>query len=141
VPVLVRGEEADGNPWDVSFMAMFHMSGDSDHFRMAEELSADGWTLEGNAFVRDGWRQLPLYEAKMLHHFDHRYGDYAMRPEGSQDTQLPDVRPEQLDSPEYGPQLRYWVDEPELRRRVAGRWSPVGCSDGVVALVRQTSGR
>ena len=24
-------------------------------------------------------RYLPLYEAKMLHHYDHRYGDYAMK--------------------------------------------------------------
>ena len=24
---------------------------------------------------------LPLYEAKMIHHFDHRFGDYADYPE------------------------------------------------------------
>ena len=69
------------------------MSTDSGLFATAEELEDDGWTLKGNVFARDGWRKLPLYEAKMLHHFDHRYGDYAMRQAGSQDTQLPDVAP------------------------------------------------
>ena len=42
----------------------------------ATSLNDDGWTLTGNVFVRDGKRMLPLYEAKMIHHFDHRYGTY-----------------------------------------------------------------
>lgn len=87
-----------------------------------DQLEADGWALQGNVFLRDGRRKLPLYEAKMLHHFDHRYGDYSMRRAGSQDTQLPDVPPETLDDPSYAPMSRYWVDETEVDARLAGRW-------------------
>ncbi|GGZ70957.1 hypothetical protein ACFOOM_03890 [Streptomyces echinoruber] len=76
VPVLIREGDPDGNPWGLSFMRMFDMSSDSYLFRTQEELSAEGWTLNGNVFERDGERYLPLYEAKMLHHFDHRLGTY-----------------------------------------------------------------
>ena len=55
---------------------MFHMSNDSDLFRTRTELEADGWELQGNHFVRGDDRYLPLYEAKMIHHFDHRWATY-----------------------------------------------------------------
>ena len=55
---------------------MFHMANDSHLFRTAEQLEAEGWELRGNIYERDGKRMLPLYEAKMFHHFDHRLGTY-----------------------------------------------------------------
>jgi hypothetical protein len=123
VPVLVRQGDPESNPWDVSFAAMLHMANDSGLFRTADELMPDGWTPDGSTIMRDGWRKLPLYEAKMVHHFDHRYGDYADRAAGSLDSQLPDVPPERLDDPTYSPCARYWVDESEVSSRLAGRWS------------------
>jgi hypothetical protein len=121
VPVLVR--ESDGaNPWAVTFMAMFHMSGDSHFFETSEGLVEQGYSLTGNTFVRDGHRMLPLYEAKMLHQFDHRYGDYSMRAASSQDTQLPDIPLSQKQQASYVPQPRYWVTESEVLGRLKGRW-------------------
>lgn len=79
VPVLLREGDPDGNPWGIKFSTMFHMSNDSHLFRTRDQLESDGWTLEGNVFTRDGDRYLPLYEAKMLHHFDHRLGDVRPR--------------------------------------------------------------
>jgi hypothetical protein len=63
-----------------------------------------------------------MYEAKMIHQFDHRFGDYAMRPAGSQDTHLPDVPLERLADPDYRPLPRYWVPEREVEARLEGRW-------------------
>ena len=64
VPVLIR-EGRDGqpeqNPWGISFMRMFDMSNDSHLF-----LDSGG---EG---------RLPLYEAKMIHQFDHRWATYRV---------------------------------------------------------------
>lgn len=55
VPVLVNeNDPANGNPWGVSFMTMFHMSNDSHLFHTREELEADGWVLDGNVFYRGG---------------------------------------------------------------------------------------
>ena len=74
VPVLVDESKGEsGNPWGVKFNRMFDMSNDSHLFHTREDLEADGWTLEGNVFVKGDKRMLPLYEAKMMHHYDDRW--------------------------------------------------------------------
>jgi hypothetical protein len=87
VPVLWR-EVADSqpkaNPWRLSFKTLFHMANDPHHFRTAEELEADSYRQEGNVFVSPYDRYLPLYEAKMLHQFAHRFSTY----EGATEKQL-----------------------------------------------------
>jgi hypothetical protein len=120
--VLWREGDPDGNPWGLRFMAMLHMANDSGLFRTRGELAQAGWTLQGNRFAKDGQVMLPLYEAKMVHHFNHRFGDYDDRAEGSQDTQLPDVPDERLAVAEYEPQPRYWVAQPEVDARLDQRW-------------------
>ncbi|GAA2453722.1 Eco57I restriction-modification methylase domain-containing protein [Streptomyces macrosporus] len=120
VPVLMKEPDETGrggtNPWGLSFMRMFDMANDAHLFRNKDELEEEGWKLDGNVFVRpevgDKRRYLPLYEAKMLHHFDHRYGTY----EGQTKAQanmgtLPRVTPEQHDDPDFAPLPRYWVPE------------------------------
>lgn len=111
VPILLR-ENPRQNPWGISFMAMFHMANDSHLFKSAEQLHDEGWELEYNVFVRDGNRMLPLQEAKMLHHYDHRLGTY----EGQTEKQanmgtLPRLTPEQHDTPDFLPMPRYWVPD------------------------------
>ena len=100
VPVLWR-DDPEENPWGLSFMAMFHMANDSGLFRTARSnLNSDGWTLGGNVFVRGRRRMLPLYEAKMVHHFDHRFGTYEGQTEAQANIgTLPRLTPEQHDDP------------------------------------------
>ncbi|MBW6465441.1 MAG: Eco57I restriction-modification methylase domain-containing protein [Brevefilum sp.] len=74
-PVLIN-EETGENPWGVSFSTMFHMSNDSHLFRTKEQMEAMGFVLQGNVFVRGDEVYLPLYEAKMFWHYDHRHGTY-----------------------------------------------------------------
>jgi hypothetical protein len=101
---------------------MLDMANDSGLFRTRSELAQAGWKLEGNRFVKNGQVMLPLYEAKMAHHFNHRFGDYADRPAGSQDTQLPDISIERLADPHYQPLPRYWVEQSEVDERLNGKW-------------------
>jgi len=54
---------------------MFDMSNDSHLFRTREQLEAEGWTLEGNVFHRNGQQMLPLYQGIMSSPFDHRAAD------------------------------------------------------------------
>ena len=81
VPILVREGDPKGNPWGVAFLAMFHLSNDSELFHGREQLHHDGWTELGNAFEKrplgmdESIRMLPLYEAKMLNAYDHRDAD------------------------------------------------------------------
>ena len=111
VPVLLR-EHPQENPWGLSFMTMFHMANDSRLFHKREELEADGWHLIGNVFVRAGARMLPLYEAKMIHHFDSRFSTYdgATQAQINKGT-LPRLTPRQHDDPLRVPMPRYWIQE------------------------------
>ena len=61
---------------------------------------------------------LPLYEAKMIHHFDHRFGTYEGQTEAQANMgTLPRLTPEQQDDPQFVPMPRYWVQEFDTRRR------------------------
>jgi hypothetical protein len=90
---------------------MFHMANDSEMFRTREQLEPYGWTLTGNVFVRDGQEMLPLYESKLIHHYDHRLACYRKRPEGSEDTELPRLGPEEKNDPYRTVIPHYWVQD------------------------------
>ncbi|MCX5274391.1 Eco57I restriction-modification methylase domain-containing protein [Streptomyces virginiae] len=123
VPVLIdETKEVGGNPWGIAFMTMFHMSNDSHLFRPAaqdgetfEDLLKTGWALDGNILVREEERLLPLYEAKMLHHYDHRFSTY----ENATDKQLnertlPRFTTEQHQDASAVVLPRYWVPENDV---------------------------
>ena len=100
VPVLVN-EETGENPWGVRFMAMFHMANDSHLFQ-----------------TEPGEGLLPLYEAKMMWQFDHRFGSYEGRAERGF-TSLQEVSVEQLADPCWTPQPFYWVPRWGVFRRTS----------------------
>ncbi|MFD6343239.1 Eco57I restriction-modification methylase domain-containing protein [Streptomyces roseolus] len=106
VPVLIKEGEVKGNPWGVSFMqGLFNMTSDSHLFRTREDLEFEGWHLTGNTFMKGDVRMLPLYEAKMLHHFDHRWATYQ-KDGSTRDLELNEKR-----SPDVTVYPRYWVPE------------------------------
>ena len=111
VPVLWR-DDPEENPWHISFMRMFDITNDSRLFQAYEDLKSDGWTLTGNVFVKDHLRMLPLYEAKMVHHFDHRYGTYGDQMQARAESHtLPHPNPEQKMNPWFFIQPLDWVPE------------------------------
>ena len=119
VPVLWR-EEPEENPWGVRFLRLFDMSNDSHLFRTREDLEGQGFRLVGNRFVRGEEVYLPLYEAKMFWHYDHRFATFE-----GKDTR--DVEPGEKEDPTFLPLPRYWVskEETEACLREAGwerRW-------------------
>lgn len=76
VPVLWR-EEPEENPWGIKFrQGLFNMTSDSSLFKGRRELELEGFQLLGNRFVRGEETYLPLYEAKLIWHFDHRFATY-----------------------------------------------------------------
>ncbi|MEV6799500.1 DNA methyltransferase [Micromonospora rifamycinica] len=105
IPVLWNERERQGNPWKITFKNLFNMTDDSDVFRTRAQLEAEGWELHGNVFVRGEERMLPLYEGKMVHHFDHRWNSYYG--EGSEDrTRLGSSAKA---APSAAAMPRYWV--------------------------------
>ncbi len=97
-PVLIEEGKDKGNPWGISFMAMMHMSGDSHLFADAP---APGL--------------LPLYEAKLIHQFDHRWATYT--PDGNSR----DLSEAEKIDPACTVTPRYWVSQSEVEERLVKR--------------------
>jgi hypothetical protein len=79
-PVLIReatDSEPEINPWNISFsQGLFNMTSASHLFRTYADPVEEGGERDGNAFLLRGEHWLPLYEAKMVHHYDHRWATY-----------------------------------------------------------------
>ncbi len=139
VPVLIREGPPEENPWGVTFrQGLFNMASDSGLFHTRDELAGEGWTLVGNRFRRaedsgdragalgsiKGAEHLPLYEAKMVHHFDHRLGTYQGQTEAQANMgTLPRLTDAQHADPDFLPLPRYWVPDTAVAERLAGRWA------------------
>ena len=139
----------DGNPWDVSFTTMFHMSNDSGHFRTAAQLAEAGFVREGIDWVlptgaaprqgvlafagsRDdrslpledgalsggGERYVPLYEAKMINFFDHRFGSYGARGNQRGFRVLPETSTLEHADPTFEAIPFYFVCQSDVRERL-----------------------
>ena len=121
-PVLV--DEATGNnPWGLAFMRMLDMANDSHLFRSESDLRDRGVTFDGWSWRHgdDAW--FPLYEAKMLSHFDHRYSTYANATEAQLNKgTLPRLTDAQHDDPAGEPLARYWVAEGDVIEAIRDRW-------------------
>lgn len=117
-PVLIRDAETENddkeahviapevNPWGISFQRMLDMSNDSNIF--SDIQSRDGAP-----------RRLPLYEAKMVHQFDHRWATYVDNADKPNGLDTDDVSPTQKADPAFTVRPRYWVGEREVLARIA----------------------
>lgn len=121
--VLWREADPDGNCWGVSFMRMFDMANDSSDFRTQGELVSGGWARRQNAFVKEALVMLPLYEAKMLHHFDHRYATYSGATQANLNKgTLPKLSDAQHADPNCSTMPEYWVADSAVAERLDERW-------------------
>ena len=125
-PVLIQErppeEGGDVNPWGITFQTMFHMSNDSGFFLTAAQMEADGWQRDGGDWVQETTtgveRRVPLYEAKMIHHFDHRWATYGIDI-SDDDESARDCTIAEKQDPDFEPSPRYWVPEDEVTLRAA----------------------
>jgi hypothetical protein len=143
VPALINeADQEGGNQWGLSFHTrIWHMAEDSKWFRTAEELRNNGyqpedadWVLphqqsDSSDLVQEDHleyygdvgtrpeRYVPLYEAKMIHQFDHRWATYD-------GVESRDVSEAEKQQPLFEPVPRYWVPKSEVRSRLAAQnWS------------------
>ena len=113
-PVLIeeRPIGADGKPkpeansWGIRFSTMFHMSSDSGLFKSRPARA-------------DEPARLPLYEAKMIHQFDHRWATYIDAPDRPDGLDTEDCTDEQKADPGFTVRPRYWVTERQTLARIA----------------------
>lgn len=123
IPVLFEeGKGQDGNPWTLSFFTrIWHMAEDSEWFQTAKQMTANGFERDGSDWLKQNVvggdsRYVPLYEAKMIHQFDHRWASYTA--DGSSSG---DVGPQEKKQPDYEPLPQYWVPEAEVAKRLSAK--------------------
>ncbi len=111
-PVLVdRSNGEERKAWPVRYATMFHMTNDSHLFRTAEQLEAEGfYPVEGNCWKLGEEMYLPLYQGRMIWHFDHRANSVRVNPESTHNPYLSEpVSEAQHADPDFLPQTQYWV--------------------------------
>ena len=120
-PVLIRDAYVEGegkharevpaqNPWGITFMAMMHMSNDSHLFEYQNN-------PESGSSAADS-KRLPLYEAKLVHHFDHRWATYTTDPDTGTVASR-DVTLQEKQDASFSITPRYWVPAREVWLRLA----------------------
>ena len=125
--ILVRDADGEGgNPWRVTVRTrLWHMAEDAEWFRDKEALRADGWFPDGSTFVaaKNAGAYVPLLEAKMVHHFDHRFGTYEGQ-SAAQENQgkLPEFDVVAHDAPHRTAWPYYWVPGEEMAARLRDVW-------------------
>ncbi|MFE3769599.1 Eco57I restriction-modification methylase domain-containing protein [Streptomyces sp. NPDC059122] len=95
LPVLIKEGAPGGNPWGFEYVEVLHLSHAADALLEAEPHEFAAYRV---------------YEAKMIHHFDHRWFTY------SDAEQVVRADPDELAQP------RYWVRAGAIEDRLAGRW-------------------
>lgn len=105
VPVL-DNETTNNNPWQISFMRMFDMANDSSLFVTEPAIG-----------------RVPLYEAKMFWHFDHRFSTYENASQADINSgRLPQTTAEEKKNPSFSISSRYWVERSDVENRLTGVW-------------------
>ena len=111
-PVLVRhSKEGERRVWPVRYATMFHMTNASHLFRTDAQLESAGfYPVEGNRWRRGEELYLPLYQGRMIWHFDHRANSVRINPESTHNPYLSEEVTEiQHADPNFLPQTQYWV--------------------------------
>jgi hypothetical protein len=133
--VLVREGVAGGNPWDVDFTTLFHMSGDSKLFHFYDQVPGEDRKLLGGWLVAEGTRWAPLFEQNLFHFFDHRFSTYGRvdgTPSSTESTYLSEKEHQQSTICTVP---RYWLRENDLIER----WNQKGLRRSWSLAFRQSA--
>ena len=103
----------------VRHVALAHMTNDSGQFRSSQLLERDGWyAVDPNRYRRGNDVALPLYQGRMIHHFDHRFNSVRLSPGNVNNpyTNIP-VTDEQHHNPSFFAKPQYWVGADFVRSK------------------------
>ena len=105
---ILYNEVTGDNPWNVKFGSMIHMSNDSYLFRTYTQLTELGASLDGDTFTTvDSETYVPLYEGKMIWHYNHHYGTWPTEGERPNSINMPSL--DELSNPNSHIMPWYWV--------------------------------
>ena len=114
-----ENKKIENLPAVVRHVRQSDMTNDSGQFHTSSQLKSLGYyPVELNRYRRGGEEMLPLYQARMIHHFDHRYNSVQLNPSNVHNpyTNLP-VTDIQRDDPDFYPVPQYHVKDDFVRRK------------------------
>jgi len=112
IPILIRRIPEFQNLWLTDITRMLNMSDDAELFNTYKDMIEQGCILRGHSFINGTEVFLPLYEAKMFWHFDHRWATY----DDDSTRELPSSEKSNLQLA----QPRYWVEQSKLYKHMSG---------------------
>ncbi len=140
-PVLVDRSGGDEvKAWPVRYMqGIFNMTADSHLFRTADHLEEEGfYPVQGNRWKRGKELYLPLYQGRMIQHFDHRASSVRVNPESTRNPYLSEETSDaQHRDPDFLPHSQYWVPVSEI----APEFPNTGYALGIRLIARPTDVR
>lgn len=127
-PILIRRDVETGeiitNPWGIKFSATFHMAGDSNLFKNQSKLNQLGAKplnaeKESGFWINDAKVYCPLYEGRMIWHFNHRLNSMGFSGEGKKRKAISiETKLEEYTDPNYSVLPNYWINQDELNNRI-----------------------
>ncbi len=116
---VIHDDKSKNHPWkNVRFGSMLNLSTDSYLFRTYDQLTKQGAVLKGNCFyTSEGNVYVPLYEGKMIWHYNHHYGTWPIG--GDRPNTIDSPSSERLADPSDNIMPWYWVPLTEIENRKA----------------------
>ncbi len=121
-PVLIN-DKTENNTWGITYYTIYHMANDSEKFvdNTLEELRSRGFTIDQqNKFHNNNQTYLPLWEAKYVHQFDHRFGTFEDVPENNRFVRKASTNRVSIDEKQntnFEIRPRYWVSRSTFEER------------------------
>lgn len=113
---ILLNEQTGENPWNVKFARMLDMANDSHLFRTYTQLTEAGGTYQAPNFILEGETYVPLYEGKMIWHYNHHYGTWPTSGERPNAIDTPSI--EELANPDASIIPWYWVPLSAVEERL-----------------------
>ncbi|MBN1215716.1 MAG: hypothetical protein JXA99_09805 [Candidatus Lokiarchaeota archaeon] len=120
----VETNEIIYDPWDFNFTRMFDPSNDSNIFIMEKDLEKyDAKPLNeksnGGIWINEkNIKFMPLYEGKMIWHYNHRYNSVKIVEKGKYKQRSIKNNLIELKNPNFFNIPAYWVEEKEILSRI-----------------------
>lgn len=106
--VTLANYEKKQSGWIYNATSMLHMTNDSQNFKTEDELIH--FSKNKNYFIDEGNIYIPVYEAKMIYFYDHRYASAIASRTGGLRGSSEYTTEEQHKNPNYVAQPRFWID-------------------------------
>ena len=106
------------NIWHIKFARMFDMSNDSHLFYTYSQLVDKGAKLEGNKFLLNNQFYVPLYEGKMIWHYNHHFGTINEGTKEKPARQMAMPTSDELKNPNHNIMPWYWIPKEDMDNRL-----------------------